>query len=110
MKACKIATCLVIFVLALFKSASGITISRNDNNYDIVLYFNGKQLAANQQLNLPSFQQVSGVVLPTGTRVPPTISIVNGQIQLVPTPRGMVNLMITVQRSNYSNNGSGSGK
>ena len=65
---------------------------------------------------MPAFQQVTPVSLPNGQVIPPTVQIVNGQLQVIPTPNGMANLVITIQRSYYgsifggsSSSGSGSG-
>ena len=86
-------------ILLLF---AGIQIYRQDNNYDLVLYVNGKPIQANQALNLPSFQQISGVVLPTGQRIPPTLQVSSsGQVSPVTTPSKSPNVVITIQRTYY---------
>lgn len=79
----------------------GIVAARQDNHYDIVLYLNGQPLRVGQQLNLQAFQQLSGIVLSNGQRIPPTVRLSNGQLETVNAPFGVVNLAITVQRSFY---------
>lgn len=65
------------------------------------MYLNGQPLQANQQLNLQAFQQLTGIVLPNGQRIPPTAQIINGQLVSLPSQQGMANLVITIQRSYY---------
>ncbi|KAH9404151.1 hypothetical protein TYRP_014667 [Tyrophagus putrescentiae] len=116
----KLATFLLLYCFLLWRPAEsqvtqnpnqrGVLASRNDNNYDIIVYLNGQPLSSNQQMNLQAFQQLTGIVLPTGQRVPPTAQIINGQLITSPTPPGMANILITVQRSYYGFPFTGNGK
>lgn len=53
---------------------AAITVSRSDSNYEITIYLNGQPLQAQGALYLPAFQQIKGIVMPSGQRLPPVAS------------------------------------
>ncbi|KAI2804614.1 hypothetical protein BLOT_003601 [Blomia tropicalis] len=77
---------------------NGILVSRNDNNFDLILYVNGQPLKAFQQLNLQAYQQTGGILFPNGQKIPPTIQIVHGKLKVIPSG-SYPNMYLTIQRT-----------